>query len=81
MVRYSNMWGASFVGHYKGNNRNQVQNLANNQATQTKVAHTVVYAKKVESGNNIIVNNYALVCRALCEMAANNVFELTDTDE
>ena len=43
--RYANMWGTYFVRHLKGNSGNQIQKLAVIQATRTKVAHAVVYAK------------------------------------
>jgi hypothetical protein len=44
--RYTNMRGTYFVRHLKGNSGNQVQKLADCQATRTKVAHAVAYAKK-----------------------------------
>jgi hypothetical protein len=43
--RYANMRGTYFVRHLKGNIGNQIQKLADSQATRTKVAHAVVYAK------------------------------------
>ncbi len=44
--RYANMRGTVFVWHLKGNSGNLIQKMADSQATRTKVAHAVVYAKK-----------------------------------
>jgi hypothetical protein len=65
--RYSHMRGTYFVKHLKGNSGNQVQILADCQATRTKVAHVVVCAKKekVESDDNIIVTDDTPECQAL----------------
>ncbi len=43
---YANMQGTYFVRYLKGNSGNQIQKLADCQATRTKVAHVVIYAKK-----------------------------------
>jgi hypothetical protein len=51
------MWGTYFVRHLKGNSGNQIQKLADSQATRTKVAHAVIYAKKVESHNDAFISN------------------------
>jgi hypothetical protein len=55
--RYSHMREPYFVKHLKANSGNQLQKLVDCQATRTKVAHAVVYAKKekVVSDDNIIV--------------------------
>jgi hypothetical protein len=45
--RYSHVRGTYFVKRLKGSSRNQGQKLADCQATRRKVAHAVVYAKKV----------------------------------
>jgi len=45
MERYANMQGIYFAKHLKGNNGDQLKKLASCQATRTKVAHAVVYAK------------------------------------
>ncbi len=50
--RYANIQGTYFVRHLKGNSGNQIQKLADSQATRTKVAHTVVYTEKVESDDD-----------------------------
>ena len=39
--RYANMQGTFYGRHLKGNRGNQIQKLADNHATRTKVAHTV----------------------------------------
>jgi hypothetical protein len=80
--RHTNMQGTYFVRHLKGNSGNQVQKLADCQATRTKVAHAVVYAKKgVKSDDHIVVTDYSAECHALWENAAENVFELADNYE
>jgi hypothetical protein len=79
--RYTNMGGTYFVRHLKGNSGNQVQKLADCQATRTKVAHAVVYAKKgVKSEDHIVVTDNSAECHALWENAAENVFELADNE-
>jgi hypothetical protein len=60
--RYANMRGTYFVRHLKGNSGNQIQKLADSQATRTKVAHSVVYAKKVESDNDTFISNDTPEC-------------------
>jgi hypothetical protein len=55
--RYANMQGTFYGRHLKGNRGNQIQKLADNHATRTKVAHTVVYAKKVEPGDDTFVSD------------------------
>ncbi len=53
--------------------------MADCQATRTKVAHAVVYAKKgVKSDDHIVVTDDSTECHALWENAAENVFELAD---
>jgi hypothetical protein len=42
--RYANMRGIFFIKHLKRNIGNQIQKLANSQASRTKVAHAVVNA-------------------------------------
>jgi hypothetical protein len=79
--RYSHMQGIYFVKHLKGNSGNKIQKLADCQATKTKVAHAVVYAKEVEFDDKIIITDDTPECQALWVMAANNVFELSNTDE
>jgi hypothetical protein len=61
------MQGRYFVKHLKGNSGNQLQKLADCQATRTKVAHAAMYAKKVESDNNIIITDDTPECQALWE--------------
>jgi hypothetical protein len=78
--RYANMRETYFVRHLKGNSGNQIQKLADSQATRTKVAHAVVYAKKVESDDDMFVSDDTPECRVLWEMATDNVFELADAD-
>jgi hypothetical protein len=76
------MRGTYFVTHLKGNSGNQIQKLADSQATRTIVAHAVVYAKKEESDNeDTSISKDTPECRALLETATDNVFELTDTDD
>ncbi len=81
--RYSHMRGTYFVRHFKGNSRNQVQKLANCQATRTKVVHAVLYAKKekVETDKEIIVTDDTPEWQALWETAVDNVFEFANTDD
>jgi hypothetical protein len=71
------MQETNFVKHLKKNSRNQVQKLVNCQATRTKVAHVVVYAKKVESDDNIIVTDDTPECWALWETAVDNAFMIS----
>jgi hypothetical protein len=81
--RYSHMWRSYFVKHLKENSGNQVQKLADCQATRTKVALVVVYAKKekVELDNEIIVTDDTSEHQTLWETAADNVFELANVDD
>jgi hypothetical protein len=77
-TRYANMRGTYFVRHIKGNSVNQIQKLADNQVTRTKVAHAVVYAKKVELDDNAFASDDTSECRALWDTATDNVFEFAD---
>jgi hypothetical protein len=79
--RYANMRGTYFVRHLKGNSGNQIQKLADSQATRTKVAHAVVYAKRVDSHDNAFISDDTPECQALWETATDNVFELADADD
>ncbi len=80
--RYANMRGTYFVRHLKGNSGNQIQKLAGSQATRTKVAHAVVYAKLEESDNeDTFISDDTPECQALWETATDNVFELADIDD
>ena len=80
--RYANMRGTYFVKHLKGNSGNQIQKLADSQATRTKVAHSVIYAKKEQSDNvDTFISDDTPECRALWETATDNVFNLADTDD
>jgi hypothetical protein len=79
--RYGQMQGIFFVKHLKGNSGNQVQKLADCQATRTKVAQAVVYAKKEDLDDNIIITDDTPPCQVLQETAADNVFELSNTDD
>ena len=74
------MRGTYFVRHLKGNSGNQIQKLADSQATRTKVAHAVIYAKKEESHDDAFISNDTPECQALWETATYNVFELADVD-
>ncbi len=78
--RYANMRGAYFVRYLKGNSGNQIQKMADSQAIRTKVAHAIVYAKKVEPDDDTFVSDDTPECRVLWEMATDNVFELADAD-
>ncbi len=60
--RYANMWGTYFVRHLKGHSRNLIQKLADRQATRTKVAHTVIYARKVEPDDDTFVSDDTPEC-------------------
>ena len=61
--RYANMRGTYFVRHLKGNCGNLIQKLADMQATRTKVAHTVVYARnKVEQDEDTFISNDTPEC-------------------
>jgi hypothetical protein len=79
--RYANMRGTYFVRHLKGNSGNLIQKLADNQATRTKVAHAVVYARKEEPDDDTLVSDDTPECRVLWETATNNIFELADADD
>jgi hypothetical protein len=59
---YANMRGTYFVRHLKGNSGNQIQKLADSQATRTKVAHSVVYANKVEPDDDTFVSDDTPEC-------------------
>jgi len=79
--RYANMRGTYFVRHLKGNSGNLIQKLADRQATRMKVAHAVVYARKVvEPDDDTSVSDDTPECRVLWEMATDNVFEMADAD-
>ncbi len=75
------MLGKYIVRYLKGNNGNQIQKLADRHATSTKVAHAVVYPKKVESDNDTFISDHTPECRTLWETATDNVFELADADD
>ena len=75
------MRGTCFVRHLKGNSGNQIQKLADSQATRTKVAHAVVYAKKVESHDDAFISDDTPECQALWETATDNVFKFADADD
>jgi len=79
--RYAHMWGTYFVRHLKENSGNLVQNLADRQAMRTKVAHAVVYARKVEPDDDTFVSDDTPECQVLWETATDNVFEMADTDD
>ena len=70
--RYANMWGTYFVGHLKGISGNQTQKVADSQVTKTKIAHAVIYAKKVESDNDTFISDHTPECRALWETSTDN---------
>jgi hypothetical protein len=79
MERYANMRGTYFAKHLKGNSGDQIQKLASCQATRTKVAHAVVYAKTtVESNENTFIHDNTPECKALWETATESIFELAD---
>ena len=70
MERYANMRGTYFAKHLKGNSGDQIQKLARCQATRTKVAHAVVYAKTtVESDGDTFIHDNTHECQALWETA------------
>jgi len=72
--RYVNMGGTYFVRHLKGNSGTQIQKLADSQATRTKVTHTAVYAKTMESDNDAFISDDTPDCQALWETSTENVF-------
>ena len=75
----NNMWGTDFVNHLKGNSGDQVKKFASCQATRTKVAHVVVYAKTmVELDGDAFIHDDTPECQVLREMATESVFELAD---
>ena len=80
MERYANMQGTYFVKHLKGNSGYQLKKLASCQATRTKVAHVVVYAKTMVEldGDGAFIHDDTLECQVLWEMATEIVFELAD---
>ena len=66
MERYVNMRGTYFAKHLKGNSGDQIQKLASCQATRTKVAHAVVYAKTmVELDGDTFIHDNTPECEAL----------------
>ena len=79
--RYANIRGKYFVRHLKGNSGNLIQKLADRQATRMKVAHAVVYARKVELDDDTFVSDDTPECRVLWETATDNVFEMADADD
>ncbi len=74
------MRGTYFVKHLKGNSGDQLKKLASCQATRTKFAHGVVYAKTtVESnGNGAFIHDDTPECQIIWEMATESVFKLAD---
>jgi hypothetical protein len=56
------MRGNYFVKHLKGNSGDQIQKLASCQATRTKVAHMVVYAKT--TWNWMEIHSSTTTCRS-----------------
>ena len=81
MERYAHMRGTFFVKHLKGNSGDQLKKLASPQATRTKVAYVVVYAKTttVESdGEDVFIHDDTPECQVLWEVATESVFELAD---
>jgi hypothetical protein len=79
MERYANMRGTYFVKHLKGDSGDQLKKLASCQATRTKVAHAVVYAKTtVESDGDAFIHDDTPECQVLWKMATESVFELAD---
>ena len=66
MERYANMRGTYFVKHLKGKSGDQLKKLASCQATRTKVAHAVVYAKTtVESDGDTFIHGNMPECQVL----------------
>ncbi len=61
------MRGTYFVKHLKGNSGNQVQKLADCQATRTNVAHAVVDTKKIEPDDELSITDDTPECQALWE--------------
>ncbi len=47
LERYANMRGAFFVCHLKGKSGDQIEKLADSQATRTKVANAIVCTQKI----------------------------------
>ena len=79
MEMYAKMRGTYFVKHLKGNSGDQIQKLASCQATRTKVAHGVVYAKTlVDLDGDMFVHDNRPECQALWEMATECIFKLVD---
>ena len=79
--RYANMQGTYFVRHLKGKSGNLIQKLADRQVMRTKVAHAVVYARKVEPNDDTFISDDTPECRVLWETATDNVFEMADADD
>jgi hypothetical protein len=79
MERYANMRGTYFLKHLKGNIGDQLKKMASSQATRTKVAHAVVYAKMVvELDEKAFIHDNSQKCQVLWKMATECVFELAD---
>jgi hypothetical protein len=53
LERYANMRVTYFVCHLKGNCSNQVQTMADNQATRARVLNATVCAKKLADKNDV----------------------------
>ena len=63
------------------NSGNLIQKLFDRQETRPKVAHAVVYARKVEPDDDTFVSDDTPECRVLWETATDNVFEMADADD
>ena len=74
------MRGTYFAKHLKGNSGDQIQKLARCQATRTKVAHAVVYAKTTVEldSDGALIHDDTPECQVLWEMATESVFKLAD---
>ena len=76
------MWGTYFAKHLKGNNGDQLKKVASCQATRTKVAHMVVYAKTmVESDGDMFIHDNTPKCQALWDSATECMFQLADKSD
>ena len=86
LERYANMRGTYFVRHLKGNRSNQVQTMADNQATRTRVLNATVCAKKLADKNadnddDDSDDDNSPEIKELWDSAKENVFKLADEYE
>ena len=91
LERYANMRGTCFVRHLKENRSNQVETMADNQSTRTRVLNATVCAKKLADKNAVTPvkdndeedsdDDNSPEIEELWDSAKENVFQLEDEYE